>query len=67
MADSRNCKRRGLGESESFKVELCDCGAVHLTIGFATLRLSLPAFRELATTIQGALQLIEVHEHPTLQ
>lgn len=67
MVESRKCRRRSLAECESFKVELCDCGAVHLTIGFATLRLSLPAFRELATTIQAALQLMEVREHPTLQ
>jgi hypothetical protein len=56
-----------LAECESFNVELCDCGAVYLTIGFLTLRLNRCAYSESARAIEEALYFPEVREHPTLQ
>jgi hypothetical protein len=58
MEDSRECRRRRIGGASSFTIDLCECGAVHLTIGFATLRLEPHAYRELASAIaQGARSL----------
>lgn len=62
MADDRKCTRRRLAERGSFIVELCDCDAVHLTVGFLTLRLDPRAYRELAGALEEALQAISVLE-----
>ncbi len=62
MADDRKCKRRRLAERGSFIVELCDCDAVHLTVGFLTLRLEPRAYRELAGALEEALRAISVPE-----
>lgn len=68
MASNGKCERQRLAEHGSFTVELCDCGAVHLAIGFVTLRLDPRAYRELARTVDEGLRAIqaEVAQHPTI-
>jgi len=56
MEQDDKCSRRRLGGKAPFRVECCDCGAIHLTIGFATLRLDSVAFRELASAIAEAVR-----------
>jgi hypothetical protein len=52
------CKRIRLAGNGLFTIDLCECGAVHLTIGFTTLRLAPSAYRELAYLLdQGLLKL----------
>jgi hypothetical protein len=66
MASKLKCERRKLAERETFKVELCDCGAVHLTIGFLRIRLDPRAYRELAGAIDEALCAMAVRNQPTI-
>jgi hypothetical protein len=54
MDDGRKCVRQKLSERASFRVDSCDCGAIHLTIGFITIRLDAPAFREFAAAVYEA-------------
>lgn len=47
--DQQTCHRRPLSSGDFCSVEMCDCGALHLSIGAVTLRLapdSLPAIAE---------------------
>jgi len=56
----RKCEKRMLAAHGPFKVQMCDCGAVHLTAGFVTLRLEPSAYRELAAVVnEGLLGLTE--------
>lgn len=66
MADDGRCTRRRLAERGAFIVELCDCDAVHLTVGFLTLRLDPRAYRELAGALEEALRAISVPDHQTI-
>jgi len=66
MADEGKCKRRRLAERGSFIVELCDCDAAHLTVGFLTLRLDPRAYRELAGALDDALRAIGTPEQQTI-
>jgi hypothetical protein len=45
---------------------MCDCGAVHLTAGFVTLRLEPSAYRELATVVNEGLLRLKAEIAPTL-
>jgi hypothetical protein len=45
------CRRQAIGGSGAFLVESCGCGAVHVTIGFVTLRLDPLAYRELMRAV----------------
>ena len=56
MEDRKPCERRHLAGENGFTVESCDCGAIHLTIGFVTLRMDPGAYREFALTIAGGLK-----------
>lgn len=54
------CEKRMLAAHGPFSVHLCDCGALHLTSGFVTLRLEPSAYRELAAVVsEGLLGLME--------
>jgi hypothetical protein len=56
----RKCEKRSLAAHEPFSVQMCDCGAVHVTAGFVTLRLEPSAYRELAAVVnEGLLGLTE--------
>jgi len=66
MASDAKCEKRKLAERGNFNVELCDCGAVHLTVGFLTLRLDPRAYRELAGAIDQGLRAMEVRDQPTI-
>jgi hypothetical protein len=54
MENQRKCRRRVLAADASFRIEECDCGAIHLVAGFATLRLDRHAFRDLAAIVTEA-------------
>jgi hypothetical protein len=59
MEGERKCRRRVLAADASFRIEECDCGAIHLVAGFATLRLDRPAFRELAAVLAEAINRLD--------
>ena len=63
------CNRIRLAGNESFHVDLCGCGAIHLTVGFMTLRLDRGAYRELVRVLDDGLRAIpsdSAVERPTL-
>jgi hypothetical protein len=55
MLQKPKCAHKRLAAEGCFTVDLCDCGAIHLTLGFATLRLEPAAYRELAYAIVRGL------------
>lgn len=62
---TRLCERERLAGGDLAMVELCTCGAAHLTIGALTVRLAPAAVGELATILGDAareLALLEVVE-----
>jgi hypothetical protein len=62
----RKCEKRRLAGHGPFNVQMCDCGAVHLTAGFVTLRLEPSAYRELAAVINQGLMRLTAEIAPTL-
>jgi len=60
------CRRRKLAQRESFSVDACDCGALHLTIGYVTMRLDPCAYREMAAVISEALDRLPAHGATTV-
>jgi hypothetical protein len=66
MTKRKNCRRRRLAHRASFSVEECECGALHLTIGYVTLRLEVCAYREMAAAVTEALDQLPVQHHPTI-
>jgi hypothetical protein len=66
MTKRKNCRRRRLAHHASFSVDECDCGALHLTIGYVTLRLEVCAYREMAAAVTEALNQLPVQHRPTL-
>jgi hypothetical protein len=56
------CGKRTLATNGPFNVQMCDCGAVHLTLGFVTVRLDPSAYRELAGVVTHSLVALP---HPT--
>jgi hypothetical protein len=61
------CERRRLAERGTFKIELCDCGTVHLIIGCLTLRLEPSAYDELATAIDESLRKLQLSDKRLIQ
>jgi hypothetical protein len=53
------CKRTRLAGNDSFKVDLCGCGAIHLTVGFVTLRLDPDAYRKLVAVLDEGARAIQ--------
>jgi len=51
---TRECQRRLLARGGFAVVELCNCGALHLSIGAVTLRLAPEALPELTQVINDA-------------
>jgi hypothetical protein len=66
MDDERKCVRQKLSERASFRVDSCDCGAIHLTIGFITIRLDARAFHEFAAAVQEASLSRQKVERPVI-
>jgi hypothetical protein len=62
----RKCEKRRLAAHGPFNVQICDCGAVHLTAGFVTLRLEPSAYCELAAVVNEGLLALTVQTAPTL-
>ncbi len=61
------CERRRLAECGTFKIEACDCGIVHLTIGCLTLRIEPSAYGELAFAIDESLRKLKGLDKPLIQ
>jgi hypothetical protein len=66
MEERPKCARRRLAERASLKVDACDCGAIHLTIGFITMRLDPHAFREFATMVCEAASHLQSTDRPLM-
>jgi hypothetical protein len=45
-------------------VALCECGHLHLTLQYLTLRFEQPAFRELAALLMLAQRRLDTDLHP---
>jgi hypothetical protein len=54
----RECTRRTLAAGDYMVVEQCSCGAVHVTIGAVTMRLTASALPALAQTLDEAARSI---------
>lgn len=52
------CQRQTLAAGELALVERCSCGAVHVTIGAVTLRLSAAAIPAIAETMIEAARVL---------
>ena len=61
------CEKRRLAECGTFKIDACDCGIVHLTIGCLTLRLEPAAYGELANAIDESLRKLNHFEKRVIQ
>jgi hypothetical protein len=59
---TRECQRQTLARSGFAVVELCNCGAVHLTMGAVTLRLAPEAMPELAQVMGEAARELALQE-----
>ena len=59
MEESSKCQRIVLAGNGSLRIESCDCGAIHLILGFATMRLDRCAFGALAGVIAEAVRRLE--------
>jgi hypothetical protein len=57
-----NCTRRTLAAGDFALVERCSCGAVHVTIGAVTLRISASAIAPLAETLTDAAAALVVEQ-----
>ncbi|HEY1851625.1 MAG TPA: hypothetical protein VGG60_11415 [Candidatus Binataceae bacterium] len=66
MNKRKNCRRNRLAERGSFSVDECACGALHLTIGYVTMRLESCAYRELAAAMIEALAQLPLQDRPTI-
>jgi hypothetical protein len=67
MTANDKCERRRLAECGTFKIDMCDCGTVHLTIGCLTLRFEPSAYGELATAIDESLRRLQRPDKPVIQ
>ena len=66
MDEKNPCRRRRLAERASFSIDECDCGAIHLTIGYVTMRLEPCAYREVAALMTEALDRLPAPMSPTI-
>ncbi len=66
MKTAKQCRKTGLAECGAFSVDLCDCGAVNLVVGFVTLRLEKSALADLADAIRRGLDALSRPERTTL-
>ncbi len=66
MTKRKNCRRHRLAQRASFSVDECECGALHITIGYVTMRLEACAYREMAAAVAEALNQLPVQDRPTI-
>ena len=59
MEEASRCRRGVLAANVAFRIERCDCGAIHLIMGFATKRIDQFAFSELARAAAEAMWKLE--------
>lgn len=61
------CTRRTLAAGDFARIEQCNCGAIHVTIGAVTLRLTPGALGPLAETLGDAVNALALeHARTTL-
>lgn len=60
-----SCPRRTLASGEYAMVEHCACGAIHVTIGPVTLRLSTASLAPIASTLTDAAIGLALDAAPT--
>jgi hypothetical protein len=65
-SEGNKCRRRRLAGCASFSVDECDCGAIHLTMGYVTMRLDPCAYREMSTVMVEALAHLCETRPPTI-
>lgn len=65
--DSGPCRPRPLAERHLIRVDLCDCGQLHVHIGPVTLRLHRAQYRVLCSTLLAAMQELPAEEGLALQ
>jgi hypothetical protein len=66
--ERRECVKTELARSKVCGIEVCGCGAYHVTIGAVTLRFARQSFDELATTLTAAMlraSILEAASDPT--
>lgn len=56
--DQGPCTHHALAEGECCRVDRCDHGTVHVTLGALTLRLSAAQLADLAATLERASEAI---------
>jgi hypothetical protein len=66
MQGNEKCERRRLAARASFAVDECNCGSIHLTIGYVTIRLDPNAYSEMAVAIAEAFDRLSAHARPTI-
>ncbi len=55
-------RTRTLAQNEQCSVQLCTCGALHVTVGSVTVRVRKPAAENLRDVLAAALQKIAAEE-----
>jgi hypothetical protein len=62
------CNRIRLAGNGTFSVDLCRCRAIHLTVGFRTLRLDRDAYRELVSLLDEGVRAMDAQtlDNPTV-
>jgi hypothetical protein len=58
MGDKSSCTHHAIAEGECCRVDRCDHGTVHVTLGALTLRLSAVQLADLAATLERAAEAI---------
>jgi hypothetical protein len=59
---TQECRRQVLGRCGFVLIELCNCGAAHVTLGAVTLRLAPEAIAELAEAAGDAARELALRE-----
>lgn len=60
-------RTRTLAQNEQCSVQLCTCGALHITVGSVTVRVRQPAAENLRDVLAAALQKIAAEQDPRPQ
>jgi hypothetical protein len=59
-----SCRRELLATMGSSRIERCQCGAIHVSVGAVTIRATAEVLRDLSTALSSALaQVDHCHGH----
>jgi hypothetical protein len=59
VTPDKTCRREMLAHRGPFQIEACNCGLVHLTIAFMTVRIAPAAVDTLCAALLEAVQKLE--------